>query len=259
MRASIHYDLGVLFMLLGRTDEEVEKYRDALRLEPDMIPALVNLSRRLVEQGKPDEAVALYKNALAFNQKCAENHHNFGILLKRLGKFDEALAEDNEALRLLPEAVPWRNDLACDLATHPDPNKRQPSKALELASQVVETEPDHAEYWNTLGIARYRIEDWSGSIDALKKSVELSSGGTIFDWLFLSMAYCQIKQVDESRQWYDKATGWIDKNRNHPFDEYIQLFRAEAKQLLGVGVDLLQESSLEGKGTPGRKKGESSG
>jgi hypothetical protein len=37
---------------------------------------------------------------------------------------------------------------------------------------------------------------------------------------------------EKARQWYDRATRWMDKNQ--PRNEELASFRAEAAQLLGV-------------------------
>jgi hypothetical protein len=37
---------------------------------------------------------------------------------------------------------------------------------------------------------------------------------------------------EEARRWYDKAVGWMDKNR--PKDEELRAFRTEARALLGI-------------------------
>jgi hypothetical protein len=46
------------------------------------------------------------------------------------------------------------------------------------------------------------------------------------------MAYWQSGQRNEARTWYDKAIGWMDKNR--PTDPELLRFRAEAAELLGI-------------------------
>ena len=54
---------------LGRREEASHAYREALRLKPDHIAALVNLERFLTSRGKTDEAIELYRKALQHNAK----------------------------------------------------------------------------------------------------------------------------------------------------------------------------------------------
>jgi hypothetical protein len=48
------------------------------------------------------------------------------------------------------------------------------------------------------------------------------------------MAHRRLGHADKARAWYDKAVGWIEKNR--PRDERLLRFRAEAAELMGVNA-----------------------
>jgi len=52
----------------------------------------------------------------------------------------------------------------------------------ELAEEAIALRPDVGGIWNTLGVARYRVGDWSGAIEALNESMDLRSGGDALDW-----------------------------------------------------------------------------
>ena len=41
------------------------------------------------------------------------------------------------------------------------------NRAVELATKAVELAPEGGPYWNTLGVARYRAEDWRAAIEAI--------------------------------------------------------------------------------------------
>jgi tetratricopeptide (TPR) repeat protein len=102
-----------------------------------------------------------------------------------------------------------------------------------LAKTAVELEPLQGMYWNTLGVAHYRIGDWKAAIEALKKSDELLPGQHFsFDAFFLAMAHWQVGDKDEARKWYDQAALWMDKNQ--PANEELRRFRAEAEELMGI-------------------------
>ena len=69
-------------------------------------------------------------------------------------------------------------------------------------------------------------------MDALARSVELSSGGDAHDFFFLAMAHWQLDRKDEAHNWYDRSVEWMEKNGAK--NEELIHFRAEAEQLLGV-------------------------
>ncbi|MDC0432024.1 tetratricopeptide repeat protein [Hyphomicrobiales bacterium] len=57
----------------------------------------------LQELGKLDEALASYTQAIALKPDYAEAHNNLGVTLQELGKLDEALASYTQAIALKPD------------------------------------------------------------------------------------------------------------------------------------------------------------
>ena len=102
-----------------------------------------------------------------------------------------------------------------------------------MAKRAIDLEPKAGNFSNTLGVAHYRAGDWKAAIAALQKSMELRKDGRdSFDHFFLAMAHWQLGEKDKAREWYGKATGWMDKHK--PRDLELLRFRAEAKQLLSI-------------------------
>jgi WD40 repeat protein/serine/threonine protein kinase len=141
-------------------------------------------------------------------------------------------ASNPEATALKPDPDPVsRNNLAWLLATHPDPNLRNPGRAVELAKEAVALAPNQALIWNTLGVAQYRAGNWKKAIEALTKSMELQRGALeSLDTFFLAMAHWQLGEKAKARQWHDKAVQWMEKN--DPKNVELRRFRAEAGELL---------------------------
>jgi len=144
----------------------------------------------------------------------------------------EAVARALHKTRADCERTQLYTTLALSLATRPDGRFRDPKRAVQLAKKAASLWPDHASCWHTLGVAQYRAREWNAAIEALEKSMELSSGGDGFEWFFLAMAHWQLDHKEEARRWYYKAVEWMEKNK--PDDEQLRRFRAEAAELLGV-------------------------
>ncbi|HKI33716.1 MAG TPA: hypothetical protein VKA46_17820 [Gemmataceae bacterium] len=64
----------------------------------------------------------------------------------------------------------------------------------------------------------------------LEKAMTLRHGGDAFDWFVLAMAHHRLGHADEVPRWYDKAVGWMEKNKAG--DAELIRFREEAKGLL---------------------------
>ena len=220
--------MGTALTKLGKLDEAIAEYREAIRLQPELAAAHVNLGAILCDQlGKPDEAEIEFREAIRLQPELAEAYENLGIALLNQGKLDEALQEVRQAESLSGGELGALNKFAWELATTSNPKLRHHERALEVALEAVELHPQHSGTWSTLGVARYRNGQWSEAITALEKSVEISSGGTPADWLFLAMAHWQLNQKEEARKWYDKAVAWI--NSKASADAELLRFRPKPK------------------------------
>jgi tetratricopeptide (TPR) repeat protein len=83
-------------------------YREALALNPDWVPAYVNLSDGYRRQGRDGEGERLLREGLARLPKSAAPHHSLGLLLVRQKKLPEALASLNRATELAPDETRFR-------------------------------------------------------------------------------------------------------------------------------------------------------
>ncbi len=77
-------------------------YRKALLLDPNLVPAIVNLANIHYASDELVEAQALYARALQIDPDCFEAYFNLGNIHHDLGRHDEALECYSEALRLNP-------------------------------------------------------------------------------------------------------------------------------------------------------------
>jgi serine/threonine protein kinase len=214
---------------------------------------LTRLARTLMRLEEYAEAENAYRQAIAVREKLAEdfskvpdqrrelagNYNELGNLLHTTGQEAEAekvyrrtLAVREKLRNDFPGEARDRRDLAWFLANCPAPEFRNPDRAVSLAKEAVELAPEGGDCWRTLGVARYRANDWKGSVAALKKATELRSGGDSAEWLLLAMAHWQLGDKQQARSWYDRAIRWMDEKQ--PRDEKLRRWRAEAGALLGV-------------------------
>jgi serine/threonine protein kinase len=124
------------------------------------------------------------------------------------------------------------NNYADFLVDCPDAMLWDPARAVVLAEEAVAREPGVCNYWNTLGMARYRVGKWAEAEAALKKSVELhGQGGTPADWFFLAMACQRQDKREEARAWYVKCDRWMKDNPRTEASFYR--YQKEADSLFG--------------------------
>jgi tetratricopeptide (TPR) repeat protein len=218
------------------------------------------LADTLWSQGLYDDAERALQLALKLRQELAADHlqvaeyrQDLALAFENLGRLLKARRRPREteetwlrALEIRASLVTefpddegcrrsWANvcnDLAWLLAISPDAASSAASRAVRLAETAVELLPSHQTYWNTLGLALYRRGNWNTSAIALKKSIELGSGGSGFDHFILAMAYRRLGQTQLALASYHRACRWLQEH-NPGHAELLRL-QSEAANLLGI-------------------------
>ena len=97
-----YHNLGHALLDLGRIVEAIDVYRIALRTAPDHPVVLADLGVALALQNNHDEATACYLRVLEINPEDAETHYNLGNTLRATGKPEKAIESYRAAIRLRP-------------------------------------------------------------------------------------------------------------------------------------------------------------
>ena len=96
-------NLGNLYLRLGRFDEAVAAYRQALKLDPQFVQAWVNLADAWRVQGREKETEQTLREGLAKLPRSADLLHALGLAQVRKGDKAAALNSLAQAARLAPE------------------------------------------------------------------------------------------------------------------------------------------------------------
>jgi serine/threonine-protein kinase len=127
-----------------------------------------------------------------------------------------------------------QTQLAQILADAPDTRFRDPSRAVTLARSASRRVPQDPECWTTLGLACYRAGALGEATAALKKAMELKSGGEPSQWLILAMTIHARGDAAESLRLYRQSLEWL---KNRP-DAGPRLYRLRDEAMRVVGVEL---------------------
>ena len=85
-----------------RMEDAAAAYRKALVIDPDLVPAIVNLANIHYAHDELIEAQALYERAIGLDQDCFEAHFNLGNIHHDLGRYEDALICYRDAVALNP-------------------------------------------------------------------------------------------------------------------------------------------------------------
>jgi len=166
--SKIQNNLGNVLASMGRSDEAIGHYNEALRIRPNYIEAHYNLAKALQSQGRIDEAVSHFNEALSIKPDYAEAHINLGITLKSQGKLDEAISHYREALKIKPDSAEAYYNLgnALKSAGRLDEAVSNYEKALQL-------NPNDAEICNNMGSVLQSQGKLDDAISYYRRSVSI--------------------------------------------------------------------------------------
>jgi protein O-GlcNAc transferase len=122
--ASILNNLGYFLRTNQRLAEAETCLQTAVGLQPDAF-GYNNLGITLNDLGKLDEAVAAFRQAIALQNDFAGAYSNLGNVLKDQGMLDASIAAYREALRLNPSWMEVHSNLLCTINPHADWSAQQ--------------------------------------------------------------------------------------------------------------------------------------
>jgi tetratricopeptide (TPR) repeat protein len=105
--AEAHLNLGIAQQRIGDIEQATTLYRTALELKPDLAVASLNLGYVLEHEGDVRGAIECYRNAIAALPDFANAHFNLALLLLSTGDFAEGWEEYEWRLRLPDLAASW--------------------------------------------------------------------------------------------------------------------------------------------------------
>ena len=134
---------------LNRTDDAIEHYKMALRLNPNSAESYNNLGNALKNKGMLGDAMECYRKALHLRPEYPEACNNMGRIFQGQGKLDDAIEYYKKALHLKPDFAPAYNELGL-IALE---NEGDYTKSLEHLQNAVRVDSTYAiAYYNMAGI-----------------------------------------------------------------------------------------------------------
>ena len=163
-----HNNLGSVLLKMGRVDEAIAQYQQALQIKPDNAEVHNNLGNVLLQKGQVDEAIVHYQKTLQIKPDSAEAHNNLGNALLQKGRVDEAIAQYQKTLQIKPDSAGACYNLGNVLL-----KKGQVDEAIVHFQKAMQIKPDYAEAHYILGNILLRKGDVDEAIAYFQKTLQI--------------------------------------------------------------------------------------
>jgi tetratricopeptide (TPR) repeat protein len=108
---------GLELSMKAKPKKAIQRYEEALRVNPNSAEAHANLANELAKLGKR-EAYDHYEAALSIDPKSKETHFNFGNMLVEMRRRDQAMDHYRKAIEIDPNFAAAREALEKVSAQH---------------------------------------------------------------------------------------------------------------------------------------------
>ncbi len=162
------YNKGVALGELGKYDEAIKAYNEAIRVNPDLIVAWFQKGNALHKQGKYDAAIKTYDAAIRLDPKYPIIWSNKGVSLGNQGRYDEAIKCYDEAIRLDPNSDDAWNNKGNALY-----KQGKNDEAIRAYDEAIQLDPNNAKAWHNKGNAVADQGKYDEAIKVYEKAIEL--------------------------------------------------------------------------------------
>ncbi len=172
-----------LLALQGRWSEALAHFRGAARARPDLATIRINVATAEFEVGEPQAAFESYRAALALDPELRSAYYGSGRALEALGRRGAAAGVFSQ---LLAEPGVENRDFVGDAltrladfrATCREPDIRHPAQALQLAEAARRVGPEFLSL-SALAAARAAAGQFDLAVGSSEAALRLSEGGAV--------------------------------------------------------------------------------
>lgn len=168
-RPRIIGELGITYDMMGKGDEAMKTYQDALKMSPGNKDLLFNLGRLYLVREDYTNAINQLTEVLKTNPEDFEVNYNVGLSYLKIGesldKKARALEDEAMASKKKPNSV--RIDSLRQAAN------AQFKAAMPFLTKAAEIKPDQGSAWHNLGVGYMRTGDQDKAKEAFAKAESL--------------------------------------------------------------------------------------
>lgn len=131
-----HVNFGNLHLNLGDLKKAEESYKEAIKIEPGLVTAYINLADLYRRTNRDEEGEVILKSALSKYPDLAPISYSLGLLQIRKGDQEEAMGYLEKAAKLAPAVAQYSYVYGIGLNSN-----KQPDKAIEFLKSALKNHP----------------------------------------------------------------------------------------------------------------------
>lgn len=194
---------GYILAQLGRHEEAIRDFRQALDADPQLADAHNNLGVSLQASGHSEEAIESFSRAVAIQPAYADAWNNKGLACQALGRFTEALDAHRQAVETDPQHENALAELAATLE-----RGNQVVEAREIAERALEINPGQRKAGLVLAVLDRRDGDLESAEARCRALLTNTESDQEKGEVSLELAQCLDKL-----QRYDEAFGFFEQGQ----------------------------------------------
>lgn len=160
-KASLYYNKGMI-------DEAIEKFKEALRIDPEDIKTHYNLGNAYADKGMLDEAISTYKKALEIHPGFIDACLSLGMLYLDTGMIDEAISLYKQAVKAHPD-----DSFLCFHLGEAYAMNEQYKEAITEYNKAISINPMDPETQYRLAESYYETEQYEKALEHATQADEL--------------------------------------------------------------------------------------
>ncbi len=176
--ADIRHALGMAFFAKELFPKAEKELLAAIRLDPDLTEAKLNLAALYIAMERYEEALEYLQQVVADYRyrSPARAYNNMGYVYLQLGRYDQAEEALRQALRIAPRfcQAQYNLSLVYEAENRLEDARRHREEAVSLC-------PDDLRYRLALGMLQVRLDRRVEAIDNFKRVVEADPTGEMGD------------------------------------------------------------------------------
>ncbi len=181
--AEVWYNQGIAYEKLNRSQDAIDAYRQALRIDPKHVSAWEGLGAAYRGLNRYTDAIDAYRQALRIDPKDASAWEGLGIAYHGLNRYTDAIDAFRQAVRVDPDYADAWYSLGVSYGVL---NRHQ--DAIEVYRQAVRIDPKHTQSWHNLGVSYSKLHRIHDAIEAFRQAVRIAPKNSR-GWQALGVAY----------------------------------------------------------------------